>query len=120
MEDSEKRIPPRAMRAFRARQRLMLIADILDIAIVENLPASRLMAGNLKMRTNRIRADIDVVTKGLAKEILLPKEESVMGSKDYAYAFYTLINILIDWPDDALFELAEELKTKNPRHEKTT
>lgn len=106
------KLPPNVKKAFRARQRLMLCADILDIAIVEDLPASRLMAGNLKMRANRVRSDIDVITKGLAKEIMVG-EEGAMGSKDFAYAFYVIINILKDWPDDELYALGKELQERS-------
>ena len=104
-------LPPNVKKAFRARQRLMLCADVLDIAIVENLPASRMAMGNIKQRINRIREDIDIVTKAFAKEIL-KDGEGAGGSKNFAFGFYTIINLLKDLDEDSLYELAEELKDK--------
>lgn len=113
MKTEFSKLPPSIKKAFRARQRLMLCADILDIAVTEDLPRAKMAAGNTKMRINRVRQDIDLITKAFAGEILTGTEEGIMGSKDFAYAFYTIINILKDWPDDELYALAKELQERS-------
>ncbi len=112
MKTEFSKLPPSIKKAFRARQRLMLCADILDIAVVEDLPPARLSKGNIKMRINRVRADIDLITRSFAGEIMAG-EEGAMGSKDFAYAFYVIINILKDWPDDELYALGKELQERS-------
>lgn len=112
MKTEFPKLPPSIKKAFRARQRLMLCADILDIAVVEDLPPARLSKGNIKMRINRVRADIDLITRSFAEEIMAG-EEGAMGSKDFAFAFYVIINILKDWPDDELYALGKELQERS-------
>ena len=105
------KLPKAAKKIFRARQRLMICTDILDIAIVEDLPAARLAKGNIKQRINRVRQDIDTVTRHFAGEIM-ENREGADEAKDFAYAFYVIINTLKDWPDDDLFELGRELEQR--------
>ncbi len=103
-------LTPEQKKIFRSRQRLVLIGDIMDMAIVEDLPASKIFAGSIKQKANRIRRDIDEVTKDFAKAILLDGAE--MTSKTYAYALYTIISVLMDCDEDDLYDLAKELNER--------
>lgn len=105
-------IPEKYRKAFTARQMLMLFADIMDMAITENLPNAGIMKGTIKQRSSRIKRDTDHICKDLSKQIMVQNEESVMGSKNFAYAFYTIIASIRNWDMDDLYNLAEELKER--------
>lgn len=114
-EKTPKNVPTQHIKAFRARQRLMLFADIMEIAIVENFPDVKLSPANVKMRPKmkQVHRDIEAITRALGKEILHNTEDSTMGSKNYAFAFYTIVNALKDWPEDELYELAKDIVKQN-------
>lgn len=105
-------IPEKYRKAFTARHMLMLFADIMDMAITENLPNAGVMKGTIKNRSNRIKQDAEQICKDLSKQIMVQNEESIMGSKNFAYAFYTIIAAIRNWDMDDLYNLAEELKER--------
>lgn len=105
-------IPEKYRKAFTARHMLMLFADIMDMAITENLPNAGIMKGTIKNRSNRIKRDTEQICKDLSKQIMVQNEESIMGSKNFAYAFYTIIATIRNWDMDDLYNLAQELKER--------
>lgn len=105
-------IPEKYRKAFTARQMMMVCADIMDISITENMPNAGIMKGTIKNRSNRIKQDTEHICKDLSKQIMVQNEESVMGSKNFAYAYYTIIAVIRNWDMDDLYNLAQELKER--------
>ena len=105
-------IPEKYRKAFTARHMLMLCADIMDISVTENMPNAGVLKGTIKQRSSRIKQDTKEVCNDLSKQIMVQNEESVMGSKNFAYAFYTIIATIRNWDMDDLYNLAEELKER--------
>lgn len=106
---TEKQLPRKALLA---RQQLMLCADILEMAITNELTQAilpRVPKNEIKMRLKRIRADAEAITRPLTKEIMAGDKGEEVG-QEYAYAFYQIINYLRRWSADDLYDLVDKLK----------
>lgn len=104
------KLTPEQKKIFRSRQRLMIAADLFDMTLTEDLPTSKIFAGTIKQRTNRVKADVELISKELARQILIKGSEGT--SKSFGYAMYTIMTILVDWDEDKLYDLAKELNER--------